>query len=360
MDFDHPEESAKTVADFAVKRPIDGVVAVDERSTVAAAHIAKRLKLPGNEPAAARAATDKSQMRALLKDARVPSADYRIVSADDDPRNVSADVLFPCVLKPTRLSASRGVIRADNVREFSAAFHRLSDLLNRPDVSEKSDGDRRIIVEEYLPGIEIAVDGLLEDGALRPLAVFDKPDPLEGPYFEETIYVTPSRLSDADQALAIECAGAAAKAMGLRQGPVHAELRINEKGPFLIELAARSIGGLCSRIVSFGNETTLEELILRNAMGTRISPFLPSAEPAGVMMLPIPHTGEFKALNGIADAVAVDGVLDCVLSVFPGKRIEALPEGGEYLGFLFARGRNPKDVETALRRAHSKLRVLYK
>ncbi|MGH6689069.1 MAG: ATP-grasp domain-containing protein, partial [Gammaproteobacteria bacterium] len=267
LDFTDPDAAAATVADFARTRTLRAVVGVDDLTSVAAAAIAERLGLTSSGVAAVTTARDKYQMRQCLAAAGVPVPRFRRIALKDDPFLAARGVAFPCVLKPLSLSASRGVIRANNIDQFMAAFRRIGALLARDDVSVSGDGAQFLLAEAYIPGIEVALEGLLIGGELHVLALFDKPDPLEGPFFEETIYVTPSRLPSDVQARIREVSAAACTALGLAEGPVHAELRVSDAGPVVLEIAARSIGGLCSRTLRFGTGATLEELILRHALG---------------------------------------------------------------------------------------------
>jgi hypothetical protein len=191
---------------------------------------------------------------------------------------------------------------------------------------------------------------------LKPLALFDKPDPLEGPFFEETIYVTPSRLPDALQRRITAAAAAACAALGLSEGPVHAELRVNDDGPWIIEVAARSIGGLCSRTLRFGTGMSLEEVILRHALGWPIDSLVREQRPAGVMMIPIPRAGRLGAIHGRERATGVEGIEEVAITAHVGQELVPLPEGWQYLGFIFARADTPDAVEKALREAHAHLR----
>jgi biotin carboxylase len=259
------------------------------------------------------------------------------------------------VLKPLTLSASRGVIRANNIDQFMAAFRRIKALLARDDVAVTGDGGRFLLAEAYVPGIELALEGLLIGGELHTLALFDKPDPLEGPFFEETLYVTPSRLPEAVQARIRDASAAGCAALGLCEGPVHAELRFNAEGPWVLEIAARSIGGLCSRTLRFGTGLTLEELILRHALGRPIASLDRERQAAGVMMIPIPRAGRLRAVHGEAEARAVAGIDDVAITAHPEQELVPLPEGFQYLGFIFARGETPAAVEAALRDAHARL-----
>jgi biotin carboxylase len=355
LDFTDPDAAAAKVAELAGRRPLNAVVGVDDLTTVAAAAIAERLGLRSSAVAAVTAARDKYQMRQCLAAAGVPIPRFRRIALKDDPFLAARGVAFPCVLKPLALSASRGVIRANNVDQFIAAFRRIAALLQRDDVEVSGDAAQFLLAEQYLPGVEVALEGLLVGGTLHTLALFDKPDPLEGPFFEETIYITPSRLpADVQQAIervtATACAG-----LGLGEGPVHAELRVNDAGPWVLEVAARSIGGLCSRTLRFGTGMTLEEIILRHALGWPIASLARERRPAGVMMIPTPGAGRLHAVHGTEAAAAVAGIEEVAITAHVGQELVPLPEGWQYLGFVFARADTPDAVEAALRDAHARL-----
>ncbi len=259
--------------------------------------------------------------------------------------------MYPCVLKPLGLSASRGVIRANDPTEFSAAFERIRAVLHSADVARlREQQDEFIQIESFIPGREFALEGLLAGGRLHTVAIFDKPDPLDGPYFEETIYVTPSREPAATQQAIIEAAQQAASALSLIEGPLHAEMRVNRHGVWMLEVAARPIGGLCARVLP-----ELCESILRHAAGERpvIVPRLDGA--SGVMMIPVPRAGIYERTSGLDEALAVPGIEDVAITAKQGQKLERLPEGNSYPGFIFARAGTPQAVERALRNAHAKL-----
>jgi biotin carboxylase len=355
LDFDDPDAAAATVARLADRRPLAAVVGVDDLTAVAAAAIAERLGLKASGRAAVAAAREKHQMRQCLAAAGVPVPRFRRIALKDDPFLAARGVGFPCVLKPLALSASRGVIRANNVDQFMAAFRRIAALLGREDVEVTGDAAQFLLAEQYIPGIEVALEGLLMSGTLHTLALFDKPDPLEGPFFEETIYVTPSRLPAETQAAIERVSAAACAALGLSEGPVHAELRVNDDGPWVLEVAARSIGGLCSRTLRFGTGMTLEEIILRHALGWPIASLARERRPAGVMMIPIPRAGRLAAVHGVEAARGVAGVEEVTITAHVGQDVVPLPEGWQYLGFIFARADTPAAVEAVLRDAHARL-----
>jgi hypothetical protein len=356
LDFTDAAGAANTTARFAERYPIHGVVGVDDSTTVVAAAIAARLGLRSNSIGSAAAGRNKRLMRERLAAACVRQPAFRSLPLDADPPALAREVDYPCVLKPLALSASRGVIRADDPAQFADAMLRIRAILGRDDVTGGEEAKRSFLVERFIPGCEVALEGLLAEGDLRVLAIFDKPDPLDGPFFEETLYVTPSRLAcDVQKAIA-HATAEACKALGLSSGPVHAELRLNDDGPWVIEVAARSIGGLCSRTLRFGTGMSLEELILRQALGWPLMSTERDDRAAGVMMIPIPHAGRLAGVQGVEAAKAVMGIEDVVISAHLDQELIPLPEGWQYLGFIFARAQTAADVETALRDAHARLR----
>jgi biotin carboxylase len=320
---------------------------------MAAALGAERLGLAHNPPAAVARTRDKAAMRRALAEARVRQPRFALLPAGVDTAVVAGQVGLPCVLKPLALSGSRGVIRADDGEQARAAGERIRAIL----AAAGEPADAPLLLESYLPGEEVAVEGLLRGGRLEVLAVFDKPDPLEGPYFEETLYVTPSRLPGAVLAELEAVTARAADALGLREGPVHAELRVDGEQVSVLELAARSIGGLCSRALRFGAGVSLEQVILRHALGLGLDDVARESTASGVMMIPIPGAGVLCAVEGQQDARAVEGIAGLEITIARGRPVVPLPEGDRYLGFLFARGASPDAVESSLREAHARLRI---
>lgn len=355
LDFRNLDRGTKQVVDFARRFTLRAIVATDEETTVLAAKASKALGLPHNSPASVESATNKHRFRGALAEAGLPSPEFTLVSLDDNPAEAARRVDYPCVLKPLTLSASRGVIRADDPAAFVASFHRIAKILRTRGSESLAEAGQHLLVEAYIPGTEVALEGLLTRGRLNVLALFDKPDPLEGPFFEETIYVTPSRLPEEIQGAVAAATARAVHALGLHEGPIHAELRVNEDGPVIVEVAARSIGGLCSRVLRFGVGVRLEDLILQHALGLPIESLEREARPAGVMMIPIPRAGRLQHVHGLQRARKVPGVEDVTITIPLGQEVIPLPEGNKYLGFIFARGEAPEAVESALREAHSRL-----
>src|SRR5216684_1820049 len=352
FDFADPAHAAAQARAFAYAHPLHGIVAVDDDTSVVAAAIAQELGLRGNSVAAAAAARDKHQQRQLLAAAgvAVPRFELRAIAADPD--GLAHGASYPCVLKPLRLSASRGVVRADDPPGFVAAFRRIKAILEQPDLAECGEWARHVLVEEFVPGREVAVEGLVTRGSLRVLAMFDKPDPLDGPFFEETIYVTPSRLARTAQQDIAACAQAAVRALGLREGPIHAEIRHNDRAAWLIELAARPIGGRCSGALRFGNGgsglgagVSLEELIIRHALSMELPTVEREHQASGVMMIPIPGAGVLREVRGVDAAQAVPLVEEVVITIHHGQMLVPWPEGSRYPGFIFARGQTSEAVE---------------
>ena len=356
LDFGSLGRAAEQAAAFAARHPVAAVCGVDDDTVILAAAIAEELGLPHNPLEATVAARDKHRQRVLLGAAGVPVPAFDLHRLDEDPAAVSRSAAYPCVLKPLCLSASRGVMRADSPAEFVAAHRVLAEILGEAEVARRGEESRRYLVESFVAGPEVALEGLLDRGRLEVLALFDKPDPLDGPLFEETIYVTPSRLSAAAQQSLAACAERAALAVGLEYGPVHVELRHNAEGPWLIELGARPIGGRCSQVLRFGRgpaAMSLEEILLRHALGLPVPTYEREPEAAGVMMLPVPGAGVLRAVRGVEAARSVAGVEDVVITAHPGQTLVPLPRGAQYPGFIFARGGTPAAVEASLRRAHA-------
>lgn len=355
--FEDPEGGARAILEYARTRPIHAIVAVGDRPTLTAALACRALGLAHNPPEAVAAARNKFRARQRLQAAGLPVPPFARFALDEDPHEVARRMRFPCVLKPLALSASRGVIRADAPDAFVTAFRRIAALLRSPEIRVlREEAHDWILVEGFIEGREVALEGVLDQGRLRLLALFDKPDPLDGPFFEETIYVTPSRLAPEAQGQILEATERAARALGLVHGPIHAELRLSRAGPRVLEVAARAIGGLCSRVLRFGTGLSLEELILRHALGMDIGPFQREEAAAGVMMLPIPEAGVYRRVEGLEAARRVPGIAELTITAKEGQTLLPLPEGASYLGFLFARGPSPQQVEDALRFAHQQLR----
>ncbi len=387
--FANPEEAAATAMQSLRDKPLDAILALGDAPAVAAAYAARGLGLVANHPAAVEACHNKFRMREVFRDAGLFDAPanlwLRRIPLSPEPESALLGIQFPCVLKPLSLSASQGVMRANNREEFRAAARRLARLLERPDLQVKNASPvREALVEEYIPGTEVAFEGILIDGELKLLAIFDKPDPLEGPFFEESIYVTPSRLSAQQQSAIRHCATQAIHALGLTHGPVHAEFRINERGVWPIEVAPRPIGGMCAASLSFVSSKhhakpdsqnnsdsraaspsesdpilsasiSLEELILRHAIGEDISEWHRESAASGVMMIPVPSTGVFEQVDGVEQAKRVPNITDVQITARLRDEILAWPEGSSYLGFIFAKAESPTAAEQALRQAHAKL-----
>lgn len=360
LDYRDPETAAEKIVGLAAARRIAGIVPASDGAAVLASLAARRLGLPANPPEAARRAADKHASRTAMAAAGVPVPPFRLRSLDEDAEAAAREASYPCVLKPLVLSGSRGVIRADDPAGFVAAWRRIDRILKgarRERRPIEGRAGRRILIERFVPGAEVAVEGLLRGGALEVLALFDKPDPLDGPFFEETIYVTPSRHPADLQRSIADVTARACGALGLVEGPIHAELRLPREGPVVLEVAARSIGGLCSRTLRFGAGLSLEEVLVAHAVGIPMDQLRRDARAAGVMMIPIPRAGILHGVAGQEAARAVPGIEDLAITAPVGRELQPLPEGDSYLGFLFARGDRPEEVEAALREAHARLRI---
>jgi formate-dependent phosphoribosylglycinamide formyltransferase (GAR transformylase) len=366
--FEDPEAGAQRIVEYARTNPVAALVSIGDRPTPSAARACRALGLLSHPPEAADACRDKYRSRERLRQAGLNVPGFSRFPVDADPRRLAAagavGLASPWVLKPLALSASRGVIRADTAEEFVRGFERIRALLRTPEVGVlREETSNFIQVESYVEGAEIAVEGIVDRGRLRILAIFDKPDPLVGPYFEETIYVTPSRLAAETQQHVIQTLGRAVQALGLYHGPLHAELRINRGGVWVMEVAARPIGGLCSRALHFrvplvDDNVSLEELLIRLALGLDVSRIYRENAAAGVMMIPIPQAGIYQETQGIDEALATPGIEEIHITAKVSQKLVPLPEGSSYLGFIFGREHSPEFVEDALRHAHEKLRLV--
>jgi biotin carboxylase len=357
--FHEEQSSLAALVAAAADRRIDGVIAVGDRPVVLAARIAQELCVGGNPVTAAAASVNKLVSRRRLANADLPVPWFFEASARTR-LSLDSRVRYPCVIKPLGLSGSRGVMRANSPAELEKATERLRALLSRVDVRAIRTGlDDVVLVEGFIEGREFAIEGVLTNGGFQAFAIFDKPDPLDGPFFEETIYVTPSNLKEEVQWAVIDQVQRAVDALGLTTGAVHAECRVGPAGISVLEVAARPIGGLCSKVLKFTSgsaiDVSLEEVLLRHAAGEDVSQFEREVQASGVMMIPIPKRGLLKHVMGIDEAAAVDGVEEVKITAKPDQLLELLPEAGSYLGFIFARGGSAKAVVSSLKRAHARL-----
>ncbi|HUK31789.1 MAG TPA: ATP-grasp domain-containing protein [Candidatus Acidoferrum sp.] len=355
--FETPEGAAAEILETLRGSEPDGILALGDRSVITAAYAARGFGVFYNHPASVEACRNKEHMRAAFRDAGLRVPWFRTLPLNPTPDPALAGVQFPCVVKPLCLSASQGVMRANNPAEFKSAVERIARILRSPDLKMQRDPNHeRVLVEAYIPGREVAVEGMLTEGALRVLAIFDKPDPLDGPFFEETIYVTPSRLSAEQQNEIARTAAEAARALGLIQGPIHAEFRVNENGVWPLEIAPRPIGGLCARALRFSlGMISLEELLVRHALQMPGSDLEREPNASGVMMIPVPATGVLEHIDGLEAAAMTPHVEAIEITARLHDTVVAWPEGSSYPGFIFARAGSPEEVERALREAHAKL-----
>ncbi len=354
IDFNNPLRSVEIIERESRNRSFRGVIATDDGATEIASLAAQRLDLAHNPPEAVRIARRKDLARQALAAASVAVPAFRLICLDRPLKRQISDFPFPCVVKPLAMSGSRGVIRCDNLDQFLHASRRVEAIIAEA-VSEPE--RRNLLVEAFIPGFEIAVEGLLRQGQLDVLAIFDKPDPLDGPYFEETYYISPTRLKQPVLDRVRRQIEQACRAYGLVDGPIHAECRVNSNGVWILELAARTIGGLCSRLFRYGVGYSLEELVLRHAIGVPLDR-PESTHAAGVLMIPIPKAGVLRRVEGTVAAAAVAYIREVVIQVREGYELRPLPEGSSYLGFIFAVAPDAEKAEQALRDAHACLNIV--
>jgi biotin carboxylase len=349
--FDRPSEALDVVLRSLKHKP-DAVLAVDDPGLELAALLNERLGLAANPPEAVRRVRDKLSFRQMQKEGGLLCPDFCHLPSDVDPAELLSRLKWPVVVKARRLSGSRGVIRADNAQEYLQAVSWVKGIQSKAD---RDAADLGLVVEDFIPGREYALESILDHGELNTLAWFDKPDPLDGPYFEETIYVTPSRLPKPTQEEIRHAVQRACRLAGLVTGPVHAEMRVNAEGVWLLEVAARSIGGLCGTALNHVLGITLEELILRHALNEPVA-LGSSREGAGVMMIPIPRRGIYRGVRNLGNALEVPGITGIRITAQAGQIIAPPPDGASYLGFIFSLGAHPAEAEMALRLAHATLR----
>jgi biotin carboxylase len=354
IDFSAPTAAIDTVLHYAKHNNIAGIIATDDYSVPLAASIASHLKLVHNPAATANITRRKDLSRKTLKAAGCAVPEFKTIDLEHELKSQIAEFPLPAVLKPLALSASRGVIRVNNVDEFVSACNRIKTI-----ISDQAEADERryLLLEAYLPGSEVAVEGFIYDGQFHCLALFDKPDALEGPFFEETYYITPSRLAQSVQDDIRHCVAEACHALGIITGPVHAECRIVDGQAWILEVAARTIGGECVRLLQFSTGLSLEQLVVSHAINR---PIMPDSftEAAGVLMIPTPESGMLRRVEGVLAAQQLP-LIDAVhINIRDGNELVTLPEGNSYLGFIFARGDSADAVEQALRKAHACLKIV--
>ena len=349
----HDHEAALAVlVELATNQPFDAVIGTDDSTLELAAKLAEQTGLQQNLPSAVRISRRKDLSRVCLQQAGVQVPEFTVINAADNSPFDDPHFGFPCVVKPLALSGSRGVIRADSRTSLQQGFQRSLRIISEEyDLYEKS----HLLIEQFIAGREFAIEGMLSDGYLDVLAMFDKPDPLDGPYFEETFYISPARITGKERQLIVDAVQRSCQAYGLVTGPVHAECRLNESGAWLIELAARTIGGLCSRLLNFGTGYSLEELVLANAIGLDL-PKKVSSGAAGVLMLPILQQGVLRRVEGVMKAEKIPYIDDIEISLREGYKVYPLPEGASYLGFVFSSAPDADTVERALRNANRQLK----
>jgi len=356
IDFTNENQAIETILAEAKKQAFSGIIGTDDTTTELAAHVAEKLFLPHNDPLAVKIAQRKDLARLSLKKSGVKIPEFDLLTTTKSLSEQSIQVNFPAVIKPVALSASRGVIRVNNEQELEQAVERVIKML-----AEERQIDKAIreilLLEEFIPGKEVAIEAMLHNGELDVLAIFDKPDPLDGPFFEETYYITPTSFSENVQQEIKQTVLESCRAYGLSEGPVHAECRINENGVWILEVAARTIGGMCGRLLSLGTGHSLEELVLLHAMGKRVE-IKTIESAAGVLMIPIPSAGILKRVEGLLEAQRIPFINEVSIEVRDGYELVPLPEGNSYLGFIFAEAPSVEEAEQALRDAHACLNIV--
>lgn len=348
VNFDDTESALKEIIKENNKKPFAGILGSDDQTVELAAQAAKVLHLPHNPPEAAQYSHRKDLARAklTLADRNVPF--HCLLNLTKPIKNQIIDLPLPCVVKPLNMSASRGVIRVDNTEQLKVACERLRPILaDSPNIFEQT----HILIEAYIDGIEIAYEGYLQNKKLNTITIFDKPDQLTGPYFAETIYVTPSSL-DNDLQLAIKMEiEKSCKAYGLVTGSIHAECRIDKNNKvWILEIASRTIGGDCARILD-NNNYSLEEMAILLSIGKNIT-IKKSKKARAVMMIPIKQKGLLKRVEGLSLANKVKHIDSIDIIINQGHELIPLPEGNQYLGYIFSSADTSEKATEAIRMAY--------
>lgn len=330
------------------------VLATDDQVVTLTSQVAKALGLAHNAPEVARLTVRKDLARMRLQQYACNVPEFSI-STFGNADSIACSIHYPVVIKPLMLSGSRGVIRANNEAEFITAVEILKDIV----AQEPGSGyeQSHFLVEEFLQGDEVALDGFMQQGKLIPLALFEKPEPLNGPYFEESYYITPDRHNPTTQQQIWQEVERCCHAYGITHGPIHAEARLTSKGIVLLEMASRTIGGQCAQLLEYTLGCTLEEVIMRLMCMETPTTTTPE-QHAGVLMIPIPEKGLLKRIEGLTEAQQIKHITSVELFIQPGYEMVPLPQGSSYLGFIFARAKTFKATFEALRLAHSKLRFI--
>ena len=358
LDYSKNNQSLEKIIQHAEKFPIQGVLAVDEETLILGSIVANSLGLICNSVESVSATRSKYELRKILSEEGLRNPEFKLISSEENPDLISKSISFPCVMKPTFLSGSRGVIRANNKEEFKDAYFRIKNILDEPELLIRGkDEGKMILVEEYIDGIEVAVEGIIVNREFVPITIFDKPEPMQGPFFEETIYVTPSRLPQSIQKKILKETKNASNAIQLSNGPIHAELRVDCNGnPWIIDIASRTIGGKCSRAIKFLDGISLENIILSHVMGEKIPNIMPISSSSGVMMIPIPQSGILNGVKGKEEGLQIKGIEEIEITIPLGEKVVQLPEGDRYLGFIFANSEKSEDTIKILKEAHEKLK----
>jgi biotin carboxylase len=356
IEFADPEAAKQRLLDVHRQTPYQAVLGIDDFSVALASDVASQLGLKHNAAEASRLTQRKDLARQCLQQAGVVVPWHTKIDVTDNLTEQFSEAVFPLVLKPLGLSASRGVIRVNDLQEAVAACQRIAAITQDSDMPDEI--KTKLQAERFISGDEVAYEGLLHDGVLQQLAIFDKPDPLEGPFFEETYYIAPSRLPETLQKRIHATVMQACAAYGLTNGPIHAELRIDAQGKvWVIEVAARTIGGECARMLELATQQTLESVVLHQALGQSVE-VNHIQGGAGVLMIPIPREGVLRRIEGVLAARAVPYIDEVVFSIREGEKLVPLPEGGSYLGFIYATAPSPEQAEQALREAHACLNIV--
>lgn len=350
ISFCDPKEAGRQIADIIRHQGPMSVLAVDEAAVEVAEWTRVALGLIDHPNSGILATRDKRELRQRLRENNISQPKTFDILELEQGRG---EIPFPVVVKPSKGSGSIGVTKAQNQQELTKSLITVQDVIAKMTISNQC-----IVVEEYIPGVEFAVDILVTDGKLHVLVIFEKPDPLVGPFFAETIYVTPPHLTDSQLEALHSVIQKCIRALSINNGPLHLELRLTSANDWVpIDIASRSIGGNCSNALAFASNTSLEELIIQNALGLEVINTQRERRASGVYMIPAETLGTLVAVHGVEAALKVRFVEDIQITVKPGTKTVPLPFDNQYLGFIFAKAPGAKTVEKALRTARALLEI---
>ncbi len=318
-------------------KDVTHVLPVDHSALKFSGYLVDLLEVKGNKLESINLSMNKYESRKIFNSLLDIKVNNEIIKNIDDV-NTFINKNGTSVLKPIYGTASKSVLKINNVEKNKEQIEKLmQDCF-----------DQDLVIEEYIDGKEYALEGTIINSELKKIVIFDKPVEYKHPYFEESIYITPSELSSEAEKRVVSIVDKACKKIGLEDGPVHVEFKINENQIFIIEINPRMIGGLCSRCLSFGLfKVSLEEIILHAFMNNELKNIELLNNYVGVLMIPTPKSGKFISINK-EELENIPNISNVEITVPEGSDLLEPPYGDKYLGFAFSQGIDKKTVNESL------------